>query len=93
MKKKKDTKATDAVNEAETIANNVDADILAASENAHSASFSLMLARSKKFQKSPFCYREFDDGSAQVCRLQSDGTYGDCQPYAGSRPVPGPKCG
>jgi hypothetical protein len=72
---------------------NVDHEILAASENAHSSSFALMLARSKKFQLPPFCFREFDDGSAQVCRLLGDGSYGDCQPYFGSRPVPGPKCG
>jgi hypothetical protein len=58
----------------------------------HSAAFEHLVAHAHKFEKSPLCYKEFPDGSAQVCRLMPDGTYGDCQRYD-PRPVPGPRCG
>jgi hypothetical protein len=58
----------------------------------HSAAFSQLIAHAHKFEKSPLCYREYPDGSAQVCKLMPDGTYGDCQSY-NLRPVPGPRCG
>jgi hypothetical protein len=58
----------------------------------HSAAFSQLVAHAHEFEKSPLCYREFPDGSAQVCKLMPDGTYGDCERYD-VRPVPGPRCG
>lgn len=58
----------------------------------HSAAFARLIAHAHKFEKSPVCYKKFPDGSAQVCKLMPDGTYGDCQRYD-LRPVPGPRCG
>jgi len=58
----------------------------------HSAAFSQLVAHAHKFQKSPLCYKQLPDGSAQVCKLMPDGTYGDCERYD-LRPVPGPRCG
>lgn len=58
----------------------------------HSAAFERLVAHAHKFEKSPVCYKEYPDGSAQVCKLMPDGTYGDCQRYD-LRPVPGPRCG
>ena len=54
--------------------------------------FSQLVAHAHKFKKSPFCYKKFPDGSAQVCKLMPDGTYGDCRRYD-LRPVPRPRCG
>jgi hypothetical protein len=58
----------------------------------HSAAFSQLIAHAHKFEKSPLCYKEYPDGSAQVCKLMPDGTYGDCEAY-NLKPVPGPRCG
>lgn len=58
----------------------------------HSGVFSMLVARSNTLKKPPVCYRTFDDGTAQVCRLLADGEYGDCQTYT-HRPIPGPECG
>jgi len=58
----------------------------------HTAAFSQLVVHAHKFEKSPLCYKEFPDGSAQVCKLMPDGSYGDCQRYD-LRPVPGPRCG
>jgi len=63
-----------------------------AHEALHRGLFTLMVARSNKFNKPPFCYREFDDGTVQVLRLMGDGSYGDPETYY-QRPVPGPSCG
>jgi hypothetical protein len=60
--------------------------------NMHSKVFAQLVAHAHKFEKSPLCYKEYPDGSAQVCKLMPDGTYGDCQRYD-LRPVPGPRCG
>jgi hypothetical protein len=58
----------------------------------HSSAFKQLLANAHKFAASPLCYKEYPDGSVQVCKLMPDGTYGDCQTYD-VRPVPGPRCG
>jgi len=58
----------------------------------HTMAFSQLVAHAHRFQLSPVCYRVFPDGSAQVCKLLPDGTYGDCKRYD-VRPVPGPRCG
>jgi hypothetical protein len=58
----------------------------------HSIAFQDLVANAHKFEKSPLCYREYPDGSAQVCKLLPDGSYGDCESYF-LRPVPGPRCG
>lgn len=63
-----------------------------ADERVHGLVFSTLVARSRQFNASPVCYRVFDDGSAQICRLMSDGSYGECETYY-HRPVPGPQCG
>lgn len=54
--------------------------------------FSRLVAHANALKMSPVCYKVFPDGSAQVCKLMPDGTYGDCQRYD-LRPVPGPRCG
>jgi len=58
----------------------------------HSAAFSRLVAHAHQHQKPPVCYKQYPDGSAQVCKLMPDGTYGDCETY-NLRPVPGPRCG
>lgn len=58
----------------------------------HSAAFLQLVAHAHAFQKLPLCYKQFPDGSAQVCKLMPDGTYGDCETFL-VRPVPGPRCG
>jgi hypothetical protein len=58
----------------------------------HSMALQRLVADAHKLEKSPLCYREYPDGSAQVCKLMPDGTYGDCESYL-LRPVPGPRCG
>jgi hypothetical protein len=57
-----------------------------------STAFAQLVEHAHTFEKSPLCYKEYPDGSAQVCKLLPDGTYGDCLPYY-VRPVPGPRCG
>jgi hypothetical protein len=58
----------------------------------HSIAFQHLVANAHKFEKSPVCYKEYPDGSAQVCKLLPDGSYGDCVSYL-LLPVPGPRCG
>ena len=58
----------------------------------HSAAFSQLVAHAHEHNKPPVCYIEYPDGSAEVCKLMPDGTYGDCESY-NLRPVPGPRCG
>jgi len=57
-----------------------------------SAAFSQLVAHAHKHNKPPVCYQEYPNGSARVCKLMPDGTYGDCERYD-LRPVPGPRCG
>jgi hypothetical protein len=58
----------------------------------HERAFSQLIAHAHTYQKSPLCYKEFPDGSAQVCKLLPDGSYGNCEDFF-VRPVPGPRCG
>lgn len=57
----------------------------------HSIAFKQLIAHAHQFAKSPVCYRQFPDGSAEVCKLMPDGSYGDCETYL-LRPVPDPRC-
>jgi hypothetical protein len=58
----------------------------------HTSAFRDLVSLVHEHGSSPVCYRVFPDNSAQICRLLSDGSYGDCQPY-NLRPVPDPRCG
>jgi hypothetical protein len=85
--KKKATKPASVAPEAATVRT-----VTEAHDMLHRSTFALMVARSNHLGMPMVCYRVFDDGSAQVCRLKDDGSYGDCETYT-HRPVPGPRCG
>lgn len=58
---------------------------------AHNVVFSSLTARSNQHNLAPVCYQQLGGGGWLVCYLQSDGSYGQCQPYSG--PVHEPRCG
>jgi hypothetical protein len=60
-------------------------------DTAHHAVFKSLAARSNQHNLSPVCYQELASGSWTICFLQSDGKYGQCQPYNG--PIHQPPCG
>ncbi len=53
--------------------------------------FATMIARGNQHNKSPVCYSQLSDGIWEVCLLQTDGSYGQCERYNG--PIHGPICG
>lgn len=57
----------------------------------HNAVFKSLAERSNQRGAAPVCYRQVVGGGWMICFLQSDGHYGQCQPYDG--PVHGPLCG
>lgn len=65
---------------------------IAITAQMHSSAFKQLIANAHIFSKAPLCYRQFPDGSAEVCKLMPDGSYGDCETYL-LRPIPDPRCG
>ena len=57
----------------------------------HHAVFRSLAARSNQHNKAPVCYQQLSDDSWLICFLQTDGSYGQCQPYSG--PIHQPPCG
>jgi hypothetical protein len=53
--------------------------------------FEKIIARGNQHNKSPVCYSQLSDGMWEVCLLQTDGSYGQCERYYG--PVHTPICG
>jgi hypothetical protein len=58
---------------------------------AHNAVFRSLAGRSGQHGAAPVCYQQLAGGGWLICFLQSDGSYGQCQPYEG--PVHEPRCG
>jgi hypothetical protein len=63
----------------------------APSKADHHAVFKSLAKRSNQYEKAPVCYQQLSDDSWLICFLQSDGSYGQCQPYGG--PIHQPPCG
>lgn len=58
---------------------------------AHDAVFRSLASRSNQHGAAPVCYQQLAGGGWLICFLQSDGSYGQCQPYSG--PIHQPPCG
>lgn len=62
----------------------------APSQAMHDAVVKILAERSNQHNKSPVCYLQLASGR-EICFLQSDGSYAQCQPYYG--PNTQPPCG